>query len=296
MSDTPRARALGKELRSARAESGLTMRQVGSLIGCSEAKVSRLETARRRLSPPTVRAFLDALDVRGGERDRLLRMAHDIDRTAWWESGGGLPAQLTELADAESRAVRITELSEVLIPGLLQIPEYSRALFAATEVEPQHRDRLVAARLARQQILNEPEPVRYLVLLDEAALRRAVGGRLVMADQLRAVLKTARLPNVTLQVMPFSLGAHTGLDGPFLLLEFERSKPLVHLEQRRCGAFLDAPEDVTPFQRARSTLCRTAMSPARSADLVAAYADAYEREEDTGDGRREALAEVELQR
>ena len=117
MSDTPRARALGKELRSARAESGLTMRQVGTLIGCSEAKVSRLETARRRLSPPTVRAFLDALDVRGGERDRLLRMAHDIDRTAWWESGGGLPAQLTELADAESRAVRITELSEVLIPG-----------------------------------------------------------------------------------------------------------------------------------------------------------------------------------
>lgn len=295
MPDTPRARALGKELRAARKASGLTMRRLGDLIGCSEAKVSRMETARRRLAPHSVAAYLDALHLRGRERDRLLRLAQDLDRSAWWESGGGLPAQLTELADAETRAVRITEVSEVLIPGLLQIPEYSRALFAATDVPPDNVERLVAARLARQSALSAADPVEYRVLLDEAALCRAVGGAAVMAEQLRAVGKAARMPNVELRVVPFSVGAHTGLDGPFLLLEFCRDRPLVHVEQRRCGVFLEDPDDVAPFQRARSRLVRTAMSPDRSAELVIAHAEAYEREEDTGRAR-DPLAEVQLQR
>ncbi|MBB5072073.1 transcriptional regulator with XRE-family HTH domain [Saccharopolyspora gloriosae] len=295
MPDTPRARALGKELRVAREQSGLTLRQLGDLIGCSEAKVSRMETARRRLAPNSVRAFLDAVDVRGANRDRLLRLAYDIDEPVWWESGIGLPTQLTELIDAENRAVSITEVSEVLIPGLLQIPDYARALFAATDVAVEQLDRLIAVRLSRQRILNRADPVRYLVLLDEAALCRAVGGPAVMAAQLRAVLHACEASNVTVQVVPFSAGAHTGMDGPFLLLEFLRSRPVVHLEQRRCGAFLDDPEDVTPFQHARSRLCRTALSPNCSMELVAAYARRYECWEGTahGDG---TLAEIELQR
>ncbi|WP_258718652.1 helix-turn-helix transcriptional regulator [Saccharopolyspora gloriosae] len=295
MSDTPRARALGKELRLAREQSGMTLRQLGDLIGCSEAKVSRMETARRRLSTNSVRAFLDAVDVRGANRDRLLRLAYDIDEPVWYESGIGLPAQLTELIDAENRAVGITEASEVLIPGLLQIPDYARALFVATDVPAEQLERLVAARLSRQRILERADPVRYLVLLDEAALCRAVGGPAVMAAQLHAVLDVCREPNITVQVVPFAAGAHTGLDGPFLLLEFARSRPTVHLEQRRCGAFLDDPEDVTPFQHARSRLCRTALSPSCSLELIAAYAHRYECWEGTahGDG---TLAEIELQR
>jgi len=273
----------------------MTMRRLGELIGCSEAKVSRLETARRRLDPRKVAAYLDALQVRGPERERLLRLARDLDRPGWWESGGGLPAQLTELADAENRAVRITEVSEVLIPGLLQIPEYSRALFAATDVPPDNVERLLAARQARQDVLTGADPVDYLVLLDEAALCRAVGGPAAMAEQLRALGKAAHMSNVELRVVPFAVGAHTGMDGPFLLLEFERDKPLVHVEQRRCGAFLDDAEDVAPFQRARSSLCRAAMDPDRSAELVAAYAEAYEREEAVGRGSS-PLAQVELQR
>ncbi len=295
MSDTPRARALGKELRAVREQSGLTLRQLGDLIGCSEAKVSRMETARRRLAPNSVRAFLDAVDVRGANRDRLLRLAYDIDEPVWWESGIGLPAQLTELIDAEKRAVCITEASEVLVPGLLQIPDYARALFNATGVPAEQVDRLIGARLARQGILHRAEPTRYVVLLDEAALCRAVGGPAVMAAQLNAMCAVCREPNISLHVVPFTAGAHTGLDGPFLLLEFVRSRPVVHLEQRRCGAFLDDPEDVTPFLHARSSLCRTALSPDRSLELVAAYARRYECGEDTGHGDG-ALAEIELQR
>ena len=114
-------------------------------------------------------------------------------------------------------------------------------------------------------------------------------------EQLRALGKAAHMSNVELRVVPFAVGAHTGMDGPFLLLEFERDKPLVHVEQRRCGAFLDDAEDVAPFQRARSSLCRAAMDPDRSAELVAAYAEAYEREEAVGRGSS-PLAQVELQR
>ncbi|MFR9728661.1 helix-turn-helix domain-containing protein [Saccharopolyspora sp. MS10] len=295
MSDTPRARALGKELRAVREQSGLTLRQLGVLIGCSEAKVSRMETARRRLAPNSVRAFLDAVDVRGANRTRLLRLAYDIDEPVWCESGGGLPAQLTELIEAESRAVSITEVSEVLVPGLLQIPDYTRPLFRAADVPADQVDPRITARLARQRILHGPEPTRYQVLLDEAALCRPVGGPAAMAAQLRSVVTSCDSPNITVQVIPFTAGAHTGLDGPFLLLEFPRSRPLVHLEQRRCGAFLDDPDDVTPFQQARSRLCRAALSPNCSQELIAAYARRYESGEETNHGEGE-MAEIELQR
>ena len=176
-----------------------------------------------------MRAFLDAVDVRGANRDRLLRLAYDIDEPVWWESGVGLPAQLTELIDAEQRAVCITEVSEVLIPGLLQIPDYARALFLATGVPADRVDRLIAARLARQGVLHRAEPTRYVVLLDEAALCRAVGGPAVMAAQLNAVQAMCREPDISLHVVPFAQGAHTGLDGPFLLLEFVRSLSLIHI-------------------------------------------------------------------
>ncbi|QUH05153.1 helix-turn-helix domain-containing protein [Saccharopolyspora erythraea] len=279
MSDTPRARALAKELRAARKAAGLTLRELSERVGWSESKLSRLETAQRGLKPAAMTVVLDALGVTGSERDHLLKMAREIKQPTWWEFGGGLPTQLTELADAESRAVRITEVSEVLVPGLLQTREHSRALFAATGVEPERIEQRTAVRQVRQGILTKAEPVEYLVILDEAVLCRAVGGPKVMADQLRAMLKAAERPNITIQVVPFSAGAHTGLDGSFLILEFVRDRPIVHLEQRRSGAFLNDPDDVAPFFVARSNLQQAAMSPDETGDLIVAYAQRYDREE-----------------
>lgn len=279
MQDTPRARALAKELRAARSAAGVTMRQVGEVLGWSEAKVSRFETAQRGLKLENVEAFLGALGVTGKARERLLKMAREIDQPVWWEFGGGLPVQLTELADAESRAVRITSVAQVRIPGLLQTREHSRALLSAVEVESDERiEQLVAIRQVRQGILTKPDPVEYEAILDEALLCRAVGGGQAMADQLRHVIRAASRENVKIRVIPFAAGAHTGLDGGFHLLEFVRSRSIVHLEQRRSGAFLDDPEDVAPFVQARATLRQAALDPDESLELIAAYAKRHECE------------------
>lgn len=279
MPDTPRARALAKELRAARKTAGLTMRELGDQVGWSEAKVSRLETAQRGLALESVTAILDVLEVAGRDRERLLKMAREIDQPVWWEFGGDVPVQLSELAEAESRAVSITSVSQVRIPGLLQTREHSRALLAAFGITSDRVEQLAAIRQVRQGILTKADPVEYSVLLDEAVLCRAVGGAALMADQLRHIMKMSELPNITIQVIPFSVGAHTGLDGSFYLLEFVRARTIVHLEQRRSGAFLDAPEDVTPFLHARTTLRQTAMSPAESCDLIAEYAERFESQE-----------------
>lgn len=255
------------------------MRQVGDVLGWSEAKVSRFETAQRGLNLETTKAFLDALSVTGVKRDRLLKMARELDQPVWWEFGGGVPVQLSELADAESRATRITSVAEIRIPGLLQTREHTRALLAAFGVEPDDRvEQLVAIRQVRQGILTKSDPVEYEAILDEAVLCRAVGGGRSMAEQLDELVRVASRDNITIRIVPFSAGEHTGLDGGFHLLEFVSSRPVVHLEQRRCGVFLDDPDDVAPFVQARSTLRQTALGPDDSLELISTYARRHERE------------------
>ncbi|SFN98862.1 hypothetical protein SAMN05421805_108145 [Saccharopolyspora antimicrobica] len=255
------------------------MRQVGDVLGWSEAKVSRFETAQRGLTLESAQAFLDALSVTGHKRDRLLKMARELDQPVWWEFGGGVPVQLSELADAESRSTRITSVAGVRIPGLLQTREHSRALLTAFGVEPGGSvEQLVAIRQVRQGILTKPDPVEYEAILDEAVLCRAIGGGKLMARQLDELVRVSSLDNVQIRVVPFSVGEHTGLDGGFHLLEFVSSRPVVHLEQRRCGVFLDDPDDVAPFVQARSTLRQTALGLDESAELISTYARRHERE------------------
>jgi uncharacterized protein DUF5753 len=167
----------------------------------------------------------------------------------------------------------------VRIPGLLQTREHSRALLSAVGVEPGDRiEQLVAIRQVRQGILTKPDPVEYEAILDEAVLCRAVGGGRLMAAQLDHMVGMASRANITIRVIPFAAGAHTGLDGGFHLLEFVSSRPVVHLEQRRSGAFLDDPDDVAPFVKARSTLRQTTLGPDASLELISSYAKRHQRE------------------
>jgi hypothetical protein len=114
--------------------------------------------------------------------------------------------------------------------------------------------------------------------MDEAVLRRPVGGRSVMAEQLRHAIKVAERPNVSIQVIPYQRGAHTGLDGSFVVLEFAKAQTIVHLEHKRSGLFLDEPEIVAPFVSAVDTLRGMALDPHRSAEFVASVAAEYDRE------------------
>ncbi|SEG95456.1 hypothetical protein SAMN02982929_06198 [Saccharopolyspora kobensis] len=225
-----------------------------------------------------VEAILDVLRVKGVERERLLKMAREIREPAWWELGGELPQQLTALIDAEQRAVSITDVTLNVVPGLLQTRAYTRTVMEASGVPEDRIDDHVSIRQVRQGILTKRNPVALRCFIDETALTRPIGGAKVMADQLRQLISTSEEPNITVRVIPLSVGAHAGLSGTFVLFEFGKPRPVVYLEARRSGAFIDEPDDVTFFFDAVERLDDQASSSATSREILQKYLKEYESE------------------
>ncbi|PKW13363.1 helix-turn-helix transcriptional regulator [Saccharopolyspora spinosa] len=278
MSDTPRARALAKELRAARSAAGLTARELARALGWSEAKVSRIETARRGILVQNVEAILDVLGMKGGDRERLLKMARDIREPAWWELGRELPQQLTALIDAEQRAKTITDVTLNVLPGLLQTRTYTRTVMEASGVPEDRIDDHVSIRQVRQGILSKRNPATLRCFIDETAMTRPIGGAKVMADQLQKIISAVKEPNVTVRVIPLSIGAHAGLSGTFVLFEFGKPRPVVYLEARRSGAFIDEPDDVALFFDAVERLEDHASDLEASQEILQKYLEQYESE------------------
>ncbi|WP_433870276.1 helix-turn-helix domain-containing protein [Saccharopolyspora sp. CA-218241] len=278
MSETPRARALAKELRAARQATGMTMRQLGDALGWSEAKISRLETAQRGIKEASVVAILDALEIEGEARNRLLKMAREIDQPAWWELGQDLHHQTIAFIDAEQRAVRITEVALSLIPGLLQTRAYSRAVMESAGVDQDEASDLVSIRQVRQGVLGKREPAHLRCFIDEAALFRPVGGHRVMAEQLRALISASADAQISVRVIPLARGAHAGLGGTFVLFEFVKARPVAYVEARSSGAFLDQEEDVALFFDAVERIVDVSAPEAESVALLERYAELHERE------------------
>jgi transcriptional regulator with XRE-family HTH domain len=276
---TARARGLGAELRELRKKAGLSTRDVAQQLRWSASTLNRIENGGRNTSSEDVAALLALYKVTGEERDRLLEFAREADHPGWWETTGSkLPAQLTALIGFESEATHITYVDLSLVPGLLQIPEYTRALLAGGGVAKSEIETLVVTRLGRQAILSKPNPPHYLAIIDEAVLRRPIGGPKVMTAQLRHLLTVTERPNVTVQVIPFQHGAHPGLDGPYVLLNFAKAQPLVHLEHKRSGIFVDEPDDVEVFTQTTETLQATALDPNRSHQFIVSIAHEHEEQ------------------
>lgn len=276
---TARARGLGAELRELRKKAGLSTRGVAQQLRWSASTLNRIENGRRNTSSEDVAALLALYKVTGEERDRLVEFAREADQPGWWETTNSqLPAQLTALIGFESEATHITYVDLSLVPGLLQIPEYMRALLAGGGVAKSKIETLIVTRLGRQAILSKPHPPHYLAIIDEAALRRPIGGPKVMAAQLRHIVAVSERPNITVQVIPFQHGVHPGLDGPYVLLNFAKAQPLVHLEHKRSGIFVDEPDDVEVFTQTTETLRTTALDPNRSHEFIVSIAHEYEEQ------------------
>lgn len=279
MDGSARARGLGAELRQLRTRTDLTQQEVGLRLGWSKATMSRVESGAKELREADVAAILAVLGVSGEERERLLKLAREQDQPGWWETGvPGLPKQLTGLLKFERDATKISVFAAILIPGLLQTASYAREVMRGSGVDQSEIETRVTIRRGRQSILDE-EAVELLALIDEAVLHRVVGGPTVMAEQLRHVVEMSRRRNITVRVVPLDHAVHPGLEGPFVLLEFPKAKPVVHLEQRRLGAFLDDPSDVDDYATVTTTLERVAMSPTDSVKLIADRAEALEDRE-----------------
>lgn len=274
---TARICTIAYELRELRERAGLGTREAASRVDMSPATLNRLENGGRAIDPEEVAGLLVAYQVTGVERERLLKLSREANMPGWWETGNGsLPKELPALISFESEATAITDMSMLLVPGLLQTPDYIRAVMSSGGIVGADAETRVAARMGRQAVLSKPKPPRYLAILDEAVLRRPIGGNDVMAKQLRHIVDCARKPHVDVLVLPFSQGSHTGLDGSYIRMEFAKARPIVHLEHKRSSLFIDQPDDVAPFHAATDTLVSTALGPQDTLEFLASLADDFD--------------------
>ncbi|MGV9503265.1 helix-turn-helix domain-containing protein [Streptomyces sp. NPDC003642] len=276
-----RRRKLGAELRALRAAAGLTSGEAARLVGWHQSKVSRIETGTSGVKPADVRLLLDAYRVADTQlRDLLMMLAGSDDtggRHHWWHAYRGvLPPTYRDFISLESQASAMRTLETTVVPGLLQTPEYARAVTrAAVEGLPEDRlDTLVEVRLARQDVLRADPPLELSAVLDEAVLRREVGGPGVMARQLERLVEAARLPQVRLQVLPFAAGAHIGVTGPFVIFSFSSTSDLdvVVLDHLTSSLYLERKEDLQAYTEAFNALQIHALSPEDSLDFIAGTA------------------------
>ncbi|WP_181795531.1 helix-turn-helix transcriptional regulator [Streptomyces sp. WELS2] len=277
-----RRRKLGAELRALRTGAGLTSGEAARLVGWHQSKVSRIETGASGVKPADLRLLLDAYGVRDRHLRELLLILAGSEETSgrhrWWHAYRGvLPPTYRDFISLESQASAMRTLETTVVPGLLQTAEYARAVTRAAvkDLDEDRLDTLVEVRLARQDVLRSDPPLALSAVLDEAVLRREVGGPGVMARQRRRLMEAARLPQVRLQVLPFTAGAHIGLTGPFVIFSFPSTSDLdvVVLDQLTSSLYLERKEDLMAYSEAFSTLQFHALSPEDSLDYIAGIGD-----------------------
>lgn len=278
-SPTVRRRELGALFRKLREQRGMSVKQVTEYLLCSPSKVSRIETGQRGATLRDVRDLCDLYGVRDEtERERLMTLAREGKQQGWWQSYD-LPYSM--YVGLESEAVSIKDYDSAVIPGLLQTPDYARAMFksplpepALPEITDDVIEQRVAARLRRQDLLTKKDhKLDFWAILDEAALHRVVGSANVMREQFEHLAEVTKLSNVTIQVIPYSAGAHPALDSTFNILTFTGAVPeIVYVEGLVGKIYVERPEDVDRYRRVFDHLSEMALTPERSIELCQSYA------------------------
>lgn len=275
-----RRRKLGAELRALRVQAGLTSGEAAHLVGWHQSKVSRIETGRSGVKPADVLMLLDALGTQDPQlRDLVVALAgaEEAGGQHWWHPYRGLlPPSYRDFISLESQACRIRTLETSVVPGLLQTPEYARAVTRSvlTGTPERHIDALVEVRLARQEVLRTEAPLELNAVLDEAVLRREVGGPGVLQRQLAFLAESARMPHVRIHVLPFSAGGHIGLTGPFVVFSFPSTSDLdvVVLDHLTSSLYLERKEDLKAYTDAFDALLLHAHTPEDSLEFIAQLA------------------------
>jgi transcriptional regulator with XRE-family HTH domain len=274
---TLRRRELGFLLRQLRTERGLSMDEVTSRAMFSPTKLSRLETGRVGASPRDIRDLCIVYEITdSAERERLMELAREGKQRGWWQRYD-LPYATYVGLEAEAASIRNYDTD--IIPGLLQIEEYARAVIAAEpNFSPVTIERSVEARVRRQELLKRDNTPLFHYIVDEAALRRPIGGPAVMRAQLARIAEVAILPKVTFQVIPLSVGAHPGLDGNFVILELGSPtvNDVVYVEGAVGNIYLENAADLERYKRIFSRLQTVALDPESSAAMLERIAATYE--------------------
>jgi transcriptional regulator with XRE-family HTH domain len=266
-------RELGQRLRALRQGRELTVAQAAERLGISPSKVTKVELAQLAATRDDLLKMLDVYGETDPEQQTLLlSMVREGNRKDWWEGHRVLHPKFASYLGLESVATAVQAYDTHLVHGLLQTPDYTRALIRAVRPDLlEHEvDQLVQVRLRRQEVLTRADPPLTLwSVMDEAVLRRQVGGRETMYFQLRRLIQASALPNVTLLVMPDSLGAHPGLDGPLSLLQFETgTRPVAYVEGQAGNLYMEKDDDLRRCQQTMNHILAAAPGPEQSLALI----------------------------
>ena len=279
MSEAPRSptavrRELGQRLRAMRTGADMTVAEAAERVGISTSKLTKIELAQLSATRDDVLKLLDTYGEAGPEQQALLlTMVREGNRKEWWEGRRTLHPKFGSYLGLESVATTLQAYDTHLVHGLLQTPDYARAMLRAARPELlEHEiDQLVQFRLRRQQVLTraDPSPLTLWSVMDEAVLRRHVGGRETMHAQLQRLITASELPNVTLLVMPDELGAHPGLDGPMSILQFETgTRPVVYVEGQAGNLYMEKDDDLRRCQQTMNHILAAAPGPDQSLALI----------------------------
>ncbi|MGH3856583.1 MAG: helix-turn-helix domain-containing protein [Pseudonocardiaceae bacterium] len=265
----PRARALAGALRQAREAADVSVREVARRLDLSHSVVSYWENSKRVPRLEDVASYLTAIGVTGAEREAILALGRHAGDQDWLTVGiPGITQQLAGTMECERSAAAITDWSPHLVTGLLQTSDYARAIIGGGSLPAVEVEAGVLVRMGRRDVITRSNPVRLTALLGEAALHELIGGPRVMADQLRFLVKLAESDTITIQVVRSSQGWHPGLEGQFVLYDFDGAPSIVLLSHHRTGAFVYEPDDVADYKTAVDKIHQLAMSPADSRTLV----------------------------
>ncbi|MGW1652593.1 helix-turn-helix domain-containing protein [Streptomyces atratus] len=276
---TVRLRRLAAELRRLRAAADLTREDVAKATGINEATLYRVEKARARPQKRTLIALLDLYAASEAQRADLLAVQNGSNDQGWLRPyHSELPEEYTAYIGFESEARTVRNYESLFIPGLAQTECYARAVVkgvlpTASRKEVEQR---VQARVERQALLTKKDPLQLWAIVDEAAVRRLVGGSEVMRAQARHLLQLAEEPNITIQVIPFEKGAHAGMTGNFVHMDFpDPADPeLVYVDTPAGDLFLESETEMRRYKSMFEHLQAVALGPNDSADLLTRVAEA----------------------
>jgi transcriptional regulator with XRE-family HTH domain len=271
---TVRRLLVGSMLRRLRTEKGITREEAADAIRASAWKIHRLENGQVGYKD---RDLVDLLGLYGitdqQEIAALLELAREANSPGWWfRYGDVVPPWFRAYVDLEAAATLIRAYEGQLVPGLLQTADYARATIAGMLLPqaPEEVERRVTLKLARQQILEDPDGPRLWAVVDEAALRRPVGGTQVMRGQLERLIDATRLANVVLQVLRLSVAVHPAMTGAFSILRFadQELPDVVYVEQLTNALYLDRLDDVNQYLQVMDNISTRAAPPDQTVDIL----------------------------
>jgi transcriptional regulator with XRE-family HTH domain len=266
---------LGAQLRRLREAANISREDAGYHIRASGSKISRMELGRVSFKERDVTDLLELYGVtNAGERDKLVQLCHEANAPAWWQKYQDVVPDWFAVYVGLEEAAQLIRIYEVqFVPGLLQTEDYARAVVqqGAPGLDPAEVERRVAVRMGRQQLLTKDNPPKMWAIVDEAALRRPMGGREVLIAQIERLMDAVSEPYVTLQIMPFRYGGHAAEGGAFTIMRFpEADLPdMVYMEYLTGALYLDKPDEVERYAAVMERLSVAGTSPDKTRELLA---------------------------